>query len=83
VKYLLWGILLIAALYCIDRFAVWAEGRGWIYYRKGQGRSGTLGSALLELQKIFEPSKQYVIEERVKQGGESRESGDKPKTGPI
>jgi hypothetical protein len=81
VKYVLWGILLIAVLFCIHRIAVWAEGRGWIYYRKRQGSSGALGNALLELQTIFEPSKQHVIEERMKQGGESRETGDKPKAG--
>jgi hypothetical protein len=80
-KYLLWGILAIIGLYCLDRISLWAEGCGWIYYRRRRANSSTVGNALLELQTILEPSKRHVIEERVKQGGESQESGDKPKPG--
>ncbi len=80
-KYVLWGTMVLLALYCIDRIAVWAEGRGWIFYRKRHPESSSVGNAMLELQTILEPSKRHLIEERVKQGGESQESGDKPKSG--
>jgi hypothetical protein len=80
-KYLLWAILVGADIYLLHRLALWAEDRGWIYYRHKHASGGTLGTALLELQKILEPTKRHVIEERVKKGSASQESGDKPKSG--
>jgi hypothetical protein len=41
-KYLILGIPAVAGLYGIHKLALWAEGRGWIYYRKIGGGSGTL-----------------------------------------
>jgi hypothetical protein len=82
-KYLLWGIIVIGAVYCIHRISIWAGQRGWIYYRGKGGSSGTLGNAFLELQTIFEPSKRHVIEERVIKHGDVQTSGDKPDTRPV
>jgi hypothetical protein len=73
------GILVVAGLYGIHRLALWAEERGWIYYRKKRGGSGTLGNALLELQTFLEPSKRHILDERVKKDPEVQDSGDKPK----
>jgi hypothetical protein len=58
----IWIVVGIAGVYGVDRLACWMEGRGWIYWRKKHGSSGTLGAAFLEVQAIFEPSKRHVIE---------------------
>ena len=80
-KYLIWAIAVVAGLYLLDRLGLWAEGRGWIFYRKRQASSGTMSNAFLEVMKIFDPGKRHVIEERVKKGPATQESGDKPKPG--
>jgi hypothetical protein len=80
-KYLLWAILIGSILYVIHRLALWAEERGWIYYSHKRASGGTIGTALLELQTILEPTKRHVVEERVQKGSASQESGDKPKSG--
>ena len=80
-QYLLWVMIVVVGCYALHRLAVWAEARGWIYYRKKQGHSGALGTALLEVQKILEPSKRHVVEERRKKGPVTQESGDKPTAG--
>ena len=80
-KYLIWAIIVLAGLYLLDKIALWAEGRGWIYYRKRQASSGTLGNAFLEVMTIFDPGKRHIIEERVKKGPAAQESGDKPTPG--
>jgi hypothetical protein len=80
-KILLWMIALGAGIYLLHRLALWAEERGWIYYRHKHAGGGTMGTALLELQTILEPTKRHVVEERVKKGSASQESGDKPKSG--
>ena len=80
-KYLMWAIIVLAGLYLVDRLALWAEGQGWIYYRKRHASSSTVGNAFLEVMKIFDPGKRHVIEERVKKGTAAQESGDKRKPG--
>lgn len=61
-------LLVVAAVllggYVLHRLALGAEARGWIYYRKRRGSSGTLGNAFLEIQSMVEPSKRIVVEER-------------------
>lgn len=68
------GLVVLGALH---RAALWAEGRGFIHYRR-RGSSGALGSALLELQSIVEPSKRHVVEQRQREPAEAAESGDPP-----
>ena len=51
------------------------------YYKKKHGGSGALGNALLEMQAIIEPTKRYVVEERMKAGSETQEAGDPPVPG--
>jgi hypothetical protein len=59
------GILITAGILIgLDRLLLKMEARGWIYYRKKHGSSGTLGNALLTIQSIFEPEKKYVQEVR-------------------
>ena len=80
-RYVLVGLAVLGALYCLHRIAVWAEGRGWIYYRKRQGSSGALGNAFLEVQANIDPSAKYVLEERMRDDLEEEESGDPPDPG--
>jgi hypothetical protein len=63
----LWIILISAplailgALFLIDRLGVWAERRGWIYWRKA--RPKTMGRAVLGgLQEFIEPEIRHAIE---------------------
>ncbi len=80
-KYLVWGIVLVVGLYLLDRLGLWAEERGWIFYRKRHASSGTMSNAFLEVMKVFDPGKRHIIEERVKKSPAAQESGDKPKPG--
>jgi hypothetical protein len=69
----------LVAVYGLHRLALWAEARGFVYYRHRRGSSGALGSALLEVQAILEPARRHVVEERVKQRREGAETGDPPR----
>lgn len=79
-RYALWGLGAVASLYCLHRLALSAERRGWIYYRKKHGSSGTLSNAVLEVHSLFDPSKRYVLEEKTRDQAEAEESGDPPST---
>ena len=71
-----WIALAVAILYPLHLFAMYAEKRGWIYYRKKHG-SVTVGSAFLEIQALMEPSKRHVLEQRRRDDFDDQESGDK------
>lgn len=75
-KYALIALAALGSLYCLHRIAVWAERRGWIYYRAKRGSSGALGNALLEVHAIVEPSARHVLEERLKDDPETAQAGD-------
>jgi hypothetical protein len=80
-KYALLVLLTVASLYGLHRLGLWAEGRGWLYYRKKHGSSGTLASALLEVHSLLEPSKRHVVEERKRDQVEDEGSGIPPDHG--
>jgi len=72
--------LVVAALalaYALHRLALWAEARGYIYYRRRHGSAG-LPRAVLEVQALFEPQQRHVLEERVREPAPESESGDPP-----
>ncbi len=73
-----WLLVLLVGLYGLHRAAVWAESRGYIYYLRGRGSSGSMGSAFLEVQSIFEPGVRHTITERQRESVHSEESGDPP-----
>ncbi len=79
-KYALLMVVAVAGLYALHRLGLWAEGRGWIYYRKKHGGSGTLSNALLEVHAVFDPSKRYVLEEKERDQVDEKQSGDPPTT---
>ncbi len=78
------GLLLVgavAALYALHRLGLWMEERGWIYYRRKRGGSGSLGTAFLEVQSMLEPSKKHILEISQKDESEDDDSGDPPEPG--
>ncbi len=77
-NYILIGCIAVIGLYLLDKLALWAEGRGWIYYRKRRSSGGAIGNAFLELQAFLEPSKRHVVEERKRIRKDEKDSGDKP-----
>jgi hypothetical protein len=73
-----WLIAIAVALYTLHRLGLWMEERGWIYYRKKHGSSGSLSSAVLEVQALFEPSRRHVLEITRQDDDEQDKSGDPP-----
>jgi hypothetical protein len=71
-------LAVIVTAYGLHRLALWMEARGWIYYRKKRGSSGTLGTAFLEMQTLLEPGKRHVIEIVRKDDSEQNDTGDPP-----
>lgn len=79
-KQALLAVLAVTVMYGLHRLCVWGERRGWIYYRKRHGSSGTLSNKVLEVHSLFDPSKRYVLEEKTRDKVEDEESGDPPTT---
>lgn len=74
----LWVGGVVVALFLIDRFALWAEERGWIYWRRKRAKTGALGSALMEMDTLTNPSAQHVVEAKDAKKLEERENDDPP-----
>lgn len=72
---------LVLALILVDRLLLAAEARGWIYWRRRKASTGTVGSALLEVQKLIEPGQRHVAEAREEEPSGAEEAGDPPTTG--
>jgi len=62
--------LLFAAGYGLHRLALWAERRGWIYYKHHKAPPGASAMALMELDRIWKPEIEHVVDEMW--GGEYR-----------
>jgi hypothetical protein len=73
------AVILVAlggALVLLDRIGLWAEQRGWIYWRRRRARGNALGATTLELQKIFESQKvEHVIVARQRPKAEAPDPG--------
>ena len=80
-RYVLIAGIAVLTLYVLDRLALWAERRGWIYYRNKHSSGGAIGNAFLELQAFLEPSKRHVVEERKKIRKDEEASSDKLEAG--
>lgn len=65
-------------LFLIDRLALWAEDRGWIYWRRKKAQTGALGSALMEMNNFTNPSAQHVVAAKDAKKLEERENDDPP-----
>jgi hypothetical protein len=62
--------------FVLDRLMTVAERRGWVYWRRSAPPSGSAGIAMLSVQAIFEPDKQHVVDERLRQAAEIEEAED-------
>jgi putative acetyltransferase len=76
VKVLLALLAVIGLLYALHRVALWAEGRGWVYYLNSKPSSSTLGNAFLEIQSMIEPQKRPLVEARKEEAVEEDEQGE-------
>ena len=59
---LLIPVLVALAIFGLHRLALWAEGRGWIYYKTKRAPAGAGSLAMLEVAQIFEPETEHVVE---------------------
>jgi hypothetical protein len=66
------GLALLA--YAAHRFLLYAEGRGWVYYKNKRAPAGAGALAFMELMRIYRPEIEHVIEEE--RGGELRVTDD-------
>ena len=54
------GVLLVI----VDRAALWAEARGWIYWRRSGRRGSATGNVLLDIDTFFDPGARHAVEVR-------------------
>jgi hypothetical protein len=71
----IWIAGIIVGLFALDRLALWAEAKGWIYWRKVK-RKGSGGAALMTFNAVFDPSAHKAIEAREEQQQEDEDDGD-------
>jgi hypothetical protein len=67
IKSMFWVLIAAAAVlawYGLHRLAVWAEARGWIFYKNKRGPLGGFGMALIDATTPFAPEIEHSIEEQ-------------------
>ena len=76
-KWFLIAGALIILLYVIHRLALWADKRGWLFYRT---KPRFKGSSLGLIESVYNPAMEHVVEERggERARGSQEESGDDP-----
>jgi hypothetical protein len=81
--WLIWVGLAVLGLYGLHRLALWAESRGWIYYRTHRMPAGAASLAMMEVAAIVEPQTEHVVEALRSEAtrAEEDESGAGPKPG--
>lgn len=84
------AVAIILGSVLLHLLALWAERRGWIYYKHtkpsrsalgtvvGYAATSPWGAAFLEVQSILEPNKKHIIEIKKDQKKANEESGDEP-----
>ncbi len=71
-----WILGIGIALFAFDRVALWAESRGWIYWRRKKAQTGAMSAVFAEMNVIANPSAEHVIVAKEGKKFEERESGD-------
>lgn len=69
----IWVAGIGAALFALDRLLLWAEARGWIYWRKVKSKSS--GGFLLGPD-VFDPGTRHLEDAREEYVIEDEENGD-------
>lgn len=65
-------------LFALDRVGVWAEKKGWVYWRHRNTSSSAGAMVLGPLTEVFQPSYSHVVEEeRRLLAGAEQATGDK------
>ncbi len=66
-----WVVLaVVVGLLVLDRVALWAEQRGWIYWRRRKPSPQAGAGMFGELVEMFEPSHRHVVEEQERQAAD-------------
>ena len=65
---------LAVLFYGVHRLLLYAEQRGWVYYKHKRAPAGSGAMAFMELMRIYRPEIEHVIEEE--RGGELRVTDD-------
>ena len=60
----LWISAIVLALVGAHNVALWAERRGWLYYKYRRASPGSVGNALLRAQSFVNPSAAHELEAR-------------------
>jgi hypothetical protein len=72
-------LAVLGGLFLLDWLGLWAERRGWLFWRHRKPTGNALGSMTLELQKIFESGKAtHVIEAKQDSKKETPDPGSGP-----
>ncbi|WP_395644715.1 hypothetical protein [Terricaulis sp.] len=75
----LWAIGAAVAIVALDRLGLWAERRGYIYWRKTRRRGSAMSDILTGLDAITNPAAQHVTEAKQAKKLEERDNGDPPR----
>ena len=78
IQIVLWTAAIAVAAFLFDRLALWAEERGWIYWRRKKAQSTSIGAILSDLNAVTNPSAQHVVEAKQAKKLEERDNGDPP-----
>lgn len=65
-RWLWWVLAAVVVVWLLDRLALWAEGRGWLYWRRRRGTGGS-GTVLGDVFLLFQPSRAHVVAEQERQ----------------
>ena len=77
-RILIWVLAATVVLFLTDRFLLWVESRGWIYYRRYGLHRGAATYHLLEMSSVFDPGFKEIMEVRTEEKELQDESGDPP-----
>jgi len=66
VKIAAWLVVFAVSLFLLDRILLWAEKRGWIYWRRRKAGVGARSTASMieEFQAFLSPTVRYAQEEK-------------------
>jgi hypothetical protein len=72
----IWLLLVVALATAADQALLKMESRGWIHYRRHGISRGAAAYHIRELQSIYDPGIQHVIEIQTKEQARRDDTGD-------
>ena len=72
-----WVVAIGLGLGLLDQLCLWAERKGWLYYRHRSASPGATRNAMLEMSSIVQPAAREQIA-AIQEVVEESESGDPP-----